>query len=70
MVLTHSVQFVNEMPSGNCIWGRMWASRAGLMKVLCFYRILKSVVIQDEQEKPSRWEKSIQDCLRVVYDLR
>lgn len=35
-----------------------------------FYRILKSVVIKDGQEKPSRWEKSIQDFLKVVYDLR
>jgi hypothetical protein len=34
-----------------------------------FYRILKSVV-QDEQGKPCRWENAIQDCLKVVYDLR
>jgi len=35
-----------------------------------FYRVLKSAVIQGEESEPCRWETSIQDCLKVVYDLR
>jgi len=35
-----------------------------------FYRTLKSALARDERGKPCQWEKSIQDCLKVVYDLR
>lgn len=35
-----------------------------------FYRTLQSVLTRDERGNPCRWERSIQDYLKVVYDLR
>lgn len=35
-----------------------------------FYRVLKSAANQDGLEIACRWEESIQDCLKIVYDLR